>query len=80
MLHNGSITVEVVPNLFPLPGAWIDNLMENPQSEAYILNLINNNIVSATNKVKTSFILMVAWLRSGTVQAIRTKKYASIAI
>ena len=50
------------------------------QSEAYILNLINNKIVSSTNNVKTIFIPMVSWLKAGKVQARRTKKYAATAI
>ena len=77
ILHHGSITEETVPTLFLFPGACIDNLMEKMQSAAYILNLINNKIVSSTNDANTSFIPMVSWLRAGTVQASRTKKYAS---
>ena len=50
------------------------------QSAAYIMNLINNKIVSSTNDINTSFIPMVSWLRAGTVQASRTKKYAATAI
>ena len=80
MLHDGYITKETVPTFFPFPGSWKDNLMERPQSAAYILNVINNKIVAATNKVKTTFIQMMAWLRAGTVQASRSKKHASTAI
>ena len=73
MQHDSSVNKETVPTLFPFPGAWIENLMEKPESAAYILNLINNKILLATNDVNTNFIPMVKWLRAGTVQAIRTK-------
>ena len=50
------------------------------QSAAYIFNLINSKIFFATDDIKTSFILMVAWLRSGIFQASRINKNAATAI
>ena len=40
--HNGYLVEDTVPTLFPFPGAWIENLMDKSQTEAYILNLINS--------------------------------------
>ena len=51
--------------------------MEKLQSAAYILNLINDKIILANNDIITSFISMVTWISSGTVQTSRTKKHAA---
>ena len=80
LIHDGYLTEEMVPTLFPLPGSWIEKLMETLQSAAHILNRISNKIVFATNDVKTSFPPMVARLRPGTVQANRTKKHSATSI
>ena len=66
--------------MFTFQGVWIENLMHTPQLASHIINLINNNIVFATNDVKISLLTMLAWLRAGTVQAIITNKHAYTAI
>ena len=74
LLHDSYVNEETVSNLFPFLGAQIENLMEKLHSAAYILNLINNKILLATNEVKTIFIPMVKRSRAGLVQEITTKK------
>ena len=71
LLHDSSVKEETVTTLFPFPGAWIEILMVYRQAAAYILNLIENKILLATNDAKTSFITMVTWLRAETVQSSR---------
>ena len=80
LIHNGYLTEEMVPTLFPLPGSWIEKLMETLQLADHILNRINNKIVFATIDVKTSVPPMVARLRAGTVQENRTKKHSATSI
>ena len=49
LIHDGYLTEEMVPTLFPLPVSWIEKLMETLQLAAHILNQTNNKTVFATN-------------------------------
>ena len=80
LIHDGYLTEEMVPTLFPLPVSWIEKLMETLQLAAHILNRTNNKTVFATNDVNTSIPPMMARLRAVPVQANRTKKHSATSI